>query len=75
MYVNKDAEVVVTFLGQNTCWTCSLGYYYYKDGEQPKNLNDAHIIMLFPNTQDGNWSNNPNQAKKSAGIDPLTAVH
>lgn len=74
MYVNKDAEVVVTFLGQNTCWTCSLGYYYYKDGEQPKNLNDAHVIMLFPNTQDGNWSNNPNQAKKSAGIDPLTAV-
>ena len=47
MYVNKDAEVVVTFLGQNTCWTCSLGYYYYKDGEQ---------------------------AKQSAGINPLTAV-
>ena len=74
MYVNKDAEVVVTFLGQNTCWTCSLGYYYYKDGEQPKDLNDAHVIMLFPNTQDGSWSNNPNLAEQSAGIDPLTAV-
>ena len=74
MYVNKDAEVVVTFLGQNTCWTCSLGYYYYKEGEQPADLNEAHVIMLFPNTQDGNWSNNLNLAKKSAGIDPLTAV-
>ena len=74
MYVNKDAEVVVTFLGQNTCWTCSLGYYYYKDKEQPKDLNDAHVIMLFPNTQDGNWFNNPFQAELSAGINPLTAV-
>ena len=37
-------------------------------------MNDAHVIMLFPNTQDGSWSNNPKLAKKSAGIDPLTAV-
>lgn len=72
MYVNEDAEVVVTFLGQNTCWTCSLGYYYYKAGEQPKDLNDAHVIMLFPNTQDGTWRNWT--AYKSAGINPLTAV-
>lgn len=72
MYVNKDAEVVVTFLGQNTCWTCSLGYYYYKDKEQPKDLNDAHVIMLFPNTQDGSWKGWT--AYKSAGINPLTAV-
>lgn len=72
MYVNEDAEVVVTFLGQNTCWTCSLGYYYYKAGEQPKDLNDAHVIMLFPNTQDGTWRNWT--AYKSTGINPLTAV-
>ena len=30
--------------------------------------------MLFPNTQDGSLSNNPNLAEQSAGIDPLTAV-
>lgn len=78
LYVNKDAELAVTFLGQNTCWNCSLGYYYYKDGEKPTSLNDAHVIMLFPNTQDGGWSNgqwrDDKYAGSSAGIDRGTAV-
>ncbi len=74
MYINEAAEVAVTFLGQNTCWNCSLGYYYYKEGEKPASLEDAHVIMLFPNTQDGRWSNNITAASKTAGIDRLTAV-
>ena len=74
MYISKKAEVAVTFLGQNTCWNSSLGYYYYKEGEKPASLDDAHIIMLFPNTQDGKWSYIPDIAKSSAGIDRLTAV-
>lgn len=77
MYVNEDAEVAITFLGQNTCWNCSMGYYYYKEGEKPASLNDANVIMLFPNTQDGYWGNNEAQrknAKKTAGIDRGTAV-
>ena len=74
MYINENAEVVVTFLGQNTCWNCSMGYYYYKEGEKPTSLKDAHIIMLFPNTQDGKWGNGPEKAKPTAGIDRLTSV-
>lgn len=74
MYINEDAEVAVTFLGQNTCWNCSMGYYYYKEGEKPTTLEDAHIIMLFPNTQDGQWINNKAGAKVTAGIDRLTSV-
>ena len=76
MKVTENAEVAVTFLGQNTCWNCSLGYYYYEDGKTPSSLNDAHVIMLFPNTQDGKWekpwlANNLQQAK---GIDRGTTV-
>lgn len=74
MYVNEDAEVAVTFLGQNTCWNCSMGYYYYKEGQKPASLNEANVIMLFPNTQDGHWSNNTSAAKNTAGIDRGTAV-
>lgn len=74
MYIKEDAEVVVTFLGQNTCWNCSMGYYYYKEGEKPTSLEDAHIIMLFPNTQDGQWGNNKEATRKTVGIDRLTSV-
>lgn len=75
MTINEEAEIVVTFLGQNTCWNSSLGYYYYKVGEKPESLYKANVIMLFPNTQDGSWSRaQGDAAKKCAGIDPLTAV-
>lgn len=74
MYISKKAEVAVTFLGQNTCWNCSMGYYYYKEDEKPASLNEANVIMLFPNTQDGLWSSNPQATSFSAGIDRLTAV-
>lgn len=74
IHITKDAEIAVTFLGQNTCWNCSMGYYYYREGEKPAHLNDANIIMLFPNTQDGKWTNNPWEASKTAGIDRGTTV-
>ncbi|MDO4165481.1 MAG: LruC domain-containing protein [Bacteroides sp.] len=74
LYVNEEAEVAVTFLGQNTCWNSSLGYYFYKDGEKPASLNAANVIMLFPNTQDGQWSNDTSAASKTAGIDRQTTV-
>ncbi|MFR2062698.1 MAG: hypothetical protein ACLS37_12945, partial [Alistipes sp.] len=57
LYLNESAEVAVTMLGSNTCWNCSMGYYYYREGEQPASLAQANVIMLFPNTQDGQWSN------------------
>lgn len=50
----KDSEVGITMLGGNTCWHSTLGYYYYT-GEVPTREN-LHIIMLFPNTQDGHWT-------------------
>ncbi|ADV42779.1 LruC domain-containing protein [Bacteroides helcogenes] len=74
MLVSEDAEAAVTFLGQNTCWNCSLGYYYYTDGNAPKSLNDVNVIMLFPNTQDGHWSNDLKASAPKAGIDRGTAV-
>ncbi|WP_373822508.1 LruC domain-containing protein [Bacteroides heparinolyticus] len=74
MYISKAATVVVTYLGSNTCWNSSMGYYYYKEGEKPASLDKANVIMLFPNTQDGKWSPDPARAAKTAGIDRLTAV-
>ena len=50
--LKEAAAVSVTMVGSNTCWNDCLGYYYYQ-GEAPTNLKDIHVIMLFPNTQDG----------------------
>ena len=74
MYVNEDAEVAVTFLGQNTCWNSSLGYYYYREGQAPTSLDEAHVVLLFPNTQDGQWGNNPRLAWQTRGIERGTTV-
>ena len=48
----KDSEVSITALGSFTWWNSSLGYYYYT-GSKPTNIMDVDIIMVFPNTQDG----------------------
>lgn len=74
LYIQEDAEMAVTFLGQNSCWNSSLGYYYYKEGEKPASLNEANVIMLFPNTQDGQWENNVENSRKTKGIDRGTTV-
>lgn len=57
LLLEKDSEVSFTLLGGSTCWNSSLGYYYYTDDNKPKNFSDLNIIMLFPNTQDGEWAN------------------
>ena len=54
MTIAHDSEVSITALGSSTCWNSSLGYYYYT-GDAPTNKMDLNIIMLFPNTQDGEW--------------------
>ena len=61
MTLNKASEVSITMLGSSTCWNSSLGYYYYT-GNPPANKMDMNIIMIFPNTQDGEWprGNYPN---------------
>lgn len=77
IYVNQATEVGVTYLGQFTPWNSSLGYYYYMDGQRPDSLAVAHVIMLFPNTQDGTWYelyNDRNNSKNYGGINPGTAV-
>ena len=51
----KDAEISITALGSSTCWNSSLGYYYYNESNPPQTRMDLNIIMLFPNTQDGQW--------------------
>ena len=59
--VVRESEISITALGSSTCWNSSLGYYYYT-GDAPTNKMDLNIIMLFPNTQDGQWprGNYPN---------------
>lgn len=74
LLIKEDAEVVVTFLGSNTCWNCSMGYYYYENGHKPKSLDEANVIMIFPNTQDGQWANNPSLSRRYKGLDRGTAV-
>ena len=56
LVLDKASEVTITMLGGSTCWNSSLGYYYYEVGKEPTDTKDLNIIMLFPNTQDGNWS-------------------
>ena len=56
LVLDKASEVTITMLGGSTCWNSSLGYYYYEAGKEPTKQEDLNIIMLFPNTQDGNWA-------------------
>jgi len=70
--LSKDAEVAVSFVGQNTCWNSSIGYYYYKEGNEPKEL--KNVILVFPNTQDGNYTAYKSQSKPCAGISPGTTA-
>ena len=74
--VTEPAEAAVTFLGQNTCWNCSLGYYFYEDGKAPSSLKDANVIMLFPNTQDGKWEKPwlVNNLQETTGVKRGTTV-
>lgn len=53
--LEKSSEVTITMLGGSTCWNSSLGYYYYTENNAPQSTMDLNIIMLFPNTQDGQW--------------------
>ena len=56
LLLTQDSEVTFTLLGGSTCWNSVLGYYYYTDGNKPTKPTDINIIMLFPNTQDGQWA-------------------
>lgn len=57
LLLEQNSEVTFTLLGGSTCWNSSLGYYYYTDDKKPNDPKDINIIMLFPNTQDGQWAN------------------
>lgn len=57
LLLEKDSEVTFTLLGSNTCWNSALGYYYYTDDNKPTKFTDINIVMIFPNTQDGEWGN------------------
>lgn len=62
LLLKTRSEISVTAMGSSTCWNSSLGYYYYDENNPPKSKMDLNIIMLFPNTQDGQWprGNYPN---------------
>ena len=57
LLLEKASEVTFTMLGGSTCWNSSLGYYYYTDDNKPTKPSDIHVIMVFPNAQDGQWAN------------------
>ena len=54
--LTEASEVAVTLVGGNTCWNSTMGYYYYAEGQTPTKPENLNIIMLFPNTQDGQSS-------------------
>ena len=56
LLLQQDSEVTFTLLGGSTCWNSSLGYYYYTDDHKPTKPSDINPIMLYPNTQDGQWA-------------------
>jgi LruC domain-containing protein len=56
LLLTQDSEVTFTLLGGSTCWNSSLGYYYYTDDNKPTTPKDINPIMIFPNTQDGQWA-------------------
>lgn len=56
LLLEQNSEVTFTFLGGSSCWNSTLGYYYYTDDNKPTKPSDIHAIMLFPNTQDGQWA-------------------
>lgn len=77
IWMQKAGPISVTFLGQNTCFNNSVGYYYYSEGNKPDSLKNANIIMLFPNTQDGMWEKSNNTDKNtipSTGMKRNTTV-
>ena len=53
MLITKEGEIAINFLGGSTCWNSSLGYYVYRDGQKPASLDQANVVLVFPNTQDG----------------------
>ena len=56
LLLEQNSEVTFTLVGGSTCWNSSLGYYYYTDDNKPTKPGDINVIMLFPNTQDGQWA-------------------
>ena len=56
LLLEQDSEVTFTVLGSSTCWNSTLGYYYYSDANKPTKPEEMNIIMVFPNTQDGEWA-------------------
>lgn len=75
--MREAGPISVTFLGQNTCFNNSVGYYYYSEGNKPASLKDANIILIFPNTQDGMWEKSNNTDKNtipSTGMKRNTTV-
>ena len=77
IWMKEDGPISVTFLGQNTCFNNSVGYYYYSEDNKRASLNDANIILIFPNTQDGMWEKSDNKDKNtipSTGMKRNTTV-
>ena len=62
MLITKEGEIAINFLGGSTCWNSSLGYYVYRDGQKPTSLDQANVVLVFPNTQDGFKTNSYNGA-------------
>lgn len=74
IWMREAGPISVTFLGQNTCFNNSVGYYYYSEGNKPASLKDANIILIFPNTQDGMWEKSNNTNKTNFNTIPSTGL-
>ena len=81
LVLTENSEVAVTVVGGNTTWNSTMGYYYYQEGKTPTSREDLNIIMLFPNTQDGNstyindkYPNNANRYNGNIALHPGDVV-
>ncbi len=54
LFLNEDAEVWITYVHTGAGYRNAIGYYWYKEGEQPKTAADIkNRTIIFPNIQAG----------------------
>jgi len=54
LFVSEDADVWVTYVHTGGGYRNTVGYYWYKKGEAPKNASDIkNRTIIFPNAQTG----------------------
>lgn len=51
-----NTELTLMVIMGSTCWNSPIGYYYYRNGNQPSTLSETNIYTIVPNSQIS-WTN------------------